>query len=157
MVLEDLHLMLRDTAKLRELRPDGTYTELGEFIPRNPDGTYALRAYDAQSDLIRRAYAAAERMPKASGPSYIMHATGTGPTDSSDSAAAKPAAVPSPDPVAAPAAEPQPEPAAAPAAEPQSEPAAAAEAAPEAEGAPGPQPATEPERKGFFARLLHRR
>ncbi len=74
-VLEYLHLMLRDTAKLRELKPDGTYTELGEFIPRNEDGTYALRAYDAQNDLVRRAYIAAERAPKKPLATYAMHAS----------------------------------------------------------------------------------
>lgn len=74
-VLEYFDTMLSDTAKLRELRPDATYTELCHFVPRNADGTYAAKPFDAQDHLIRDAYVAAERAPKASGPNFVMHAS----------------------------------------------------------------------------------
>ena len=73
-VLEYLHFMLRDTAKLRELQSDGTYTELLHFLPRNDDGTPAAKPFDAQDHLIKEAYTAAERAPKKQGASFVMHA-----------------------------------------------------------------------------------
>lgn len=72
-VLDYFKTMLSDTAKLRELRPDGTYTELGYFVPRNPDGTFAAKPFDAQDHLIKEAYVSAERAPRATGPNLVMH------------------------------------------------------------------------------------
>lgn len=66
--------MLSDTAKLRELRPDGTYTELCRFVPKDEAGTPVARPFDAQDHLIKEAYIAAERAPKQPGPTYTMHA-----------------------------------------------------------------------------------
>ena len=63
-VLDYLHTMLSDTAKLRELRPDGTYTDLCEFVPKNADGSFAAKPFDAQDYLIKQAYIAAERAPR---------------------------------------------------------------------------------------------
>ena len=51
--------MLSDTAKLRELLPDGTYTRLGHFLGTTEDGM-PKRPFDAQDRLIRDAYVAAE-------------------------------------------------------------------------------------------------
>lgn len=51
--------MLSDTAKLRELLPDGTYTRLGHFLGTAEDGM-PKRPFDAQDRLIRDAYVAAE-------------------------------------------------------------------------------------------------
>ena len=54
-VLDYFETMLSDTAKLRELQSDGTFTDLCAFVPegRNP--------FDAQDHLIKEAYIAAER------------------------------------------------------------------------------------------------
>ena len=54
-VLDYFTTMLSDTAKLRELQSDGTFTDLCAFVPegRNP--------FDAQDHLIKEAYIAAER------------------------------------------------------------------------------------------------
>ena len=60
-VINYFETMLKDTAKLRELKPDGTYTKLCEFVPVNADGTSA-KPFDAQDALIKSAYIAAERV-----------------------------------------------------------------------------------------------
>ena len=54
-VLDYFTTMLSDTAKLRELQSDGTFTDLCAFVPegRHP--------FDAQDHLIKEAYIAAER------------------------------------------------------------------------------------------------
>jgi polyphosphate kinase len=58
-VVDYFHTMLSDTAKLRELKPDGTYTELGHFaVDENGKPT---KPFDAQDHLIKEAYVAAER------------------------------------------------------------------------------------------------
>lgn len=62
--------MLKDTAKLRELTADGTYTELCHFVP---DGS---KPFDGQDNLIKEAYVAAERAPRRKEPTYVMHAAG---------------------------------------------------------------------------------
>lgn len=67
-VLDYFETMLSDTAKLRELRADGTYTELCHFVK---DGK---KPFDAQDSLIKEAYIAAARAPKQPAPSYVMHA-----------------------------------------------------------------------------------
>ncbi len=72
-VLGYFDTMLSDTAKLRELLPDGTYTELGHFVPKGENGAPAARPFDAQDHLIKEAYVAAERAPRATGPNLIMH------------------------------------------------------------------------------------
>lgn len=66
--------MLSDTAKLRELKPDGTYTELGYFVAKDERGNLAAKPFDAQDHLIKEAYIAAERAPRPEGPNFIMHA-----------------------------------------------------------------------------------
>lgn len=58
-VVEYFQTMLSDTAKLRELLPDGTYTRLGHFLGTTEDGM-PKRPFDAQDRLIRDAYVAAE-------------------------------------------------------------------------------------------------
>lgn len=82
-VLDYFTTMLSDTAKLRELQSDGTFTDLCAFVPegRNP--------FDAQDHLIKEAYIAAERA-RATGltsPQFIDAAVGgtpaTAPTLSS--------------------------------------------------------------------------
>uniref|UniRef100_UPI003314EDA3 polyphosphate kinase 1 n=1 Tax=Slackia heliotrinireducens TaxID=84110 RepID=UPI003314EDA3 len=52
--------MLSDTAKLRELLPDGEYTELCHFVPKDEEGNYLERPIDAQDTLIKEAYIANE-------------------------------------------------------------------------------------------------
>ncbi len=52
--------MLKDTAKLRELKNDGTYTDLCEFVPLK-DNNKPAKPFDAQDALIKSAYIAAER------------------------------------------------------------------------------------------------
>ena len=47
--------MLSDTAKLRALKSDGTFTELCAFVPEGK------KPFDAQDHLIKEAYIAAER------------------------------------------------------------------------------------------------
>ena len=59
--------MLKDTAKLRELTADGTYTDLGHFAGEE-------KQFDAQDRLIKEAYVAAEKAPRKQTPSYVMHA-----------------------------------------------------------------------------------
>lgn len=73
-VLSYFNTMLSDTAKLRELKPDGTYTELGHFVPKDAQGNPIARPFDAQDYLIKEAYVAAERAPRPEGPSFVMHA-----------------------------------------------------------------------------------
>ncbi len=73
-VMHYFNTMLSDTAKLRELRPDGTYTELCHFVPKDASGNPTARPFDAQDHLIKEAYIAAERAPQQPGPSYTMHA-----------------------------------------------------------------------------------
>ena len=82
-VLDYFTTMLSDTAKLRELQSDGTFSDLCAFVPegRNP--------FDAQDHLIKEAYIAAERA-RATGltsPRFIDAAVGgtpaTAPTLSS--------------------------------------------------------------------------
>ena len=82
-VLDYFTTMLSDTAKLRELQSDGTFTDLCAFVPegRNP--------FDAQDHLIKEAYIAAERA-RATGltsPQFVDAAVGgtpaTAPTLSS--------------------------------------------------------------------------
>ena len=66
--------MLSDTAKLRELKPDGTYTELGHFLAKDAQGNPIAKSFDAQDHLIKEAYIAAERAPRPEGPNFVMHA-----------------------------------------------------------------------------------
>lgn len=73
-VLSYFNTMLSDTAKLRELKPDGTYTELGHFVPKDAQGNPIARPFDAQDYLIKEAYVAAERAPRPEGPNFVMHA-----------------------------------------------------------------------------------
>ena len=54
-VLDYFTTMLSDTAKLRELQSDGTFTDLCAFVP---DGRHP---FDAQDHLIKEASIAAER------------------------------------------------------------------------------------------------
>lgn len=72
-VLGYFDTMLSDTAKLRELQADGSYTELGRFVPKDAQGNPAARPFDAQDHLIKEAYVAAEHAPRASGPGLVMH------------------------------------------------------------------------------------
>lgn len=72
-VLGYFDTMLSDTAKLRELLPDGTYTELGRFVSKDENGSPTARPFDAQDHLIKEAYVAAEHAPRAAGPNLIMH------------------------------------------------------------------------------------
>ncbi len=58
-VLDYFHIMLSDTAKLRELQSDGTFTELCHFVPKG------RRPFDAQDHLIKEAYIAAEHVASA--------------------------------------------------------------------------------------------
>ncbi len=53
-ILDYIDLCLRDTAKLRELRPNKTYTPLGAFCEIDEEGN-AQPAFDAQAALIARA------------------------------------------------------------------------------------------------------
>ena len=76
-VVNYYNTMLSDTAKLRELKPNGAYTELYHFVPRRPDGSFAAKPFDAQDHLIKEAYIAAERAPKAPSRDFIMHAVST--------------------------------------------------------------------------------
>lgn len=66
--------MLSDTAKLRELKSDGTYTELGHFLAKDAQGNPIAKPFDAQDHLIKEAYIAAERAPRPEGPNFVMHA-----------------------------------------------------------------------------------
>ena len=50
-ILEYLDICMSDTAKLRQLRPNLTYTPLGSFCEVDDDGN-ALPAFDAQNSLI---------------------------------------------------------------------------------------------------------
>ena len=50
-ILEYLDICMSDTAKLRQLRPNLTYTPLGSFCEVDEDGN-ALPAFDAQNSLI---------------------------------------------------------------------------------------------------------
>lgn len=72
-VLGYFDTMLSDTAKLRELLPDGSYTELGYFVPKDENGNPTARPFDAQDHLIKEAYVAAENAPRATGPNLVMH------------------------------------------------------------------------------------
>ncbi len=76
-VMDYFNTMLADTAKLRELLPDGTYTELYRFVPRKTDGSFAAKPFDAQDHLIKEAYIASERAPSAPNRRFIMHAVTT--------------------------------------------------------------------------------
>ena len=76
-VMDYFNTMISDTAKLRELLPDGTYTELYHFVPRNSDGSFAVKPFDAQDHLIKKAYIAAERAPQAPNHKLVMHAVST--------------------------------------------------------------------------------
>ena len=49
-IMEYIDTCLKDTAKLRELRPDGTYTELGELA--SEEDRAAGKLFDAQEALI---------------------------------------------------------------------------------------------------------
>ncbi len=53
-ILDYLHTTMRDTAKLRELLPDGTYTPLGVFVELDPEGNPV--PFDSQNYFIRDAY-----------------------------------------------------------------------------------------------------
>ena len=72
-VLGYFDTMLSDTAKLRELKPDGTYTELGYFVPKDASGKPTARPLDAQDHLIKEAYVAAESAPHPAAPNMVMH------------------------------------------------------------------------------------
>ena len=58
-VLDYIDACMHDTAKLRELRPNATYTPLGAFYDLDEDGN-PEPPIDAQATLIERAAAAAE-------------------------------------------------------------------------------------------------
>ncbi len=58
-VLSYIDVCMRDTAKLRELRPNATYTPLGAFCDLDEDGN-PKPPFDAQATLIKRAADAAE-------------------------------------------------------------------------------------------------
>ena len=58
-VLSYIDVCMRDTAKLRELRPNATYTPLGAFCDLDEDGN-PEPSFDAQATLIKRAADAAE-------------------------------------------------------------------------------------------------
>ena len=72
-VLGYFDTMLSDTAKLRELKSDGTYTELGHFVPKDASGKPTARPFDAQDHLIKEAYVAAENAPRPATPNMVMH------------------------------------------------------------------------------------
>ncbi len=63
-VLDYFNIMLSDTAKLRELKSDGTFTELCHFVPQG------RRPFDAQDHLIKEAYIAAEHSASANSAKY---------------------------------------------------------------------------------------
>lgn len=67
-VVDYFRTMLADTAKLRELLPDGSYTDLCCLVSEG------AKPFDAQDHLIKKAYIAAERAPRQAGPNYMMHA-----------------------------------------------------------------------------------
>lgn len=71
-VLDYMNIMLSDTAKLRELQADGTYTELCHFA-KDAEGN-PTKPFDAQDYLIKEAYIAAERAPKAAEVKFVMQA-----------------------------------------------------------------------------------
>ena len=58
-VLAYLEICMRDTAKLREMRPNATYTPLGAFCDIDDEGN-AKPAFDAQNALIAQANEAME-------------------------------------------------------------------------------------------------
>ena len=71
-ITDYLDTMLADTAKLRELKPDGTFTDLGYFgTSDDKDGD--IKLFDAQDYLIKKAYIAAEKATKH--PKTIITAT----------------------------------------------------------------------------------
>ena len=79
-ILEYLDVCMSDTAKLRELRPNLTYTPLGSFCEVDEDGN-SLPAFDAQNALIEmKALAAHEATIAEATVSYEE----TAPDDSSD-------------------------------------------------------------------------
>ena len=53
-ILDYIDVCLRDTAKLRELRPNKTYTPLGAFCEIDEEGN-AQPAFDSQASMIARA------------------------------------------------------------------------------------------------------
>lgn len=59
-ILEYLDICMSDTAKLRQLRPNLTYTPLGSFCEVDEDGN-ALPAFDAQNALIEMKALAAHK------------------------------------------------------------------------------------------------
>ena len=59
-ILEYLNICMSDTAKLRQLRPNLTYTPLGSFCEVDEDGN-ALPAFDAQNALIEMKALAAHK------------------------------------------------------------------------------------------------
>ena len=63
-ILEYMNICLHDTAKLRELRPNKTYTPLGAFCDIDDEGN-AQPAFDAQNALIERAQLRLARMEAA--------------------------------------------------------------------------------------------
>ncbi len=60
-VLTYISICMHDTAKLRELRPNGTYTPLGAFRDLDMDGN-PKQAYDSQTALIEQASNAAKEL-----------------------------------------------------------------------------------------------
>lgn len=60
-ILTYISICMHDTAKLRELRPNGTYTPLGAFRGLDEEGN-PEPAYDSQEALIQQATAAAAEM-----------------------------------------------------------------------------------------------
>lgn len=52
-IIDYIKLMLKDTAKLRELKPDGSYTPLGSFAAIDDEGNKEL--FDAQDFLVKDA------------------------------------------------------------------------------------------------------
>ena len=167
-VLDYFTTMLSDTAKLRELQSDGTFTDLCVFVPegRHP--------FDAQDHLIKEAYIAAERA-RATGltsPQFVDAAVSgtpaTAPTLSSTMAdmaedakedfvtAEEIEQAEEAEGKAAAEAKAEGKHAAVEAKKPAEAKAPAATAAPAATQAKKPQPAPAPKKKGFFARLFGR-
>ena len=179
-ILDYLHTCLEDTAKLREMRPDCTYTPLGAFVDLDDQGN-PVEAFDSQQFLIDDAYRRAKEATKAeaqraANSQHAEEATvaeaapvaestpaaQVEPAPAPEPAAPEPAAVaetaPAPEPAAEPA--PEPEPAPAPKAEPEPRPEPAPEPKPEPQPTPAPaaepkpKPETQPQKRGFFARLF---
>ncbi|MCH4054165.1 MAG: polyphosphate kinase 1 [Atopobiaceae bacterium] len=138
-VIRYVDICLKDTAKLRELKADGTYTPLGEAVDPACD-------FDSQAYLIGTIARAPERTARAMRVPVAAQAV-----SAHASAKPVPASVPAAEPAPAPAA-PEPEP---------TQPAAAPAAVPAPEPKSAPAPAEADERKthglhGLLKRLFGR-